>query len=97
MKCSSCYGVFYVIRSVKSRVLNHCPNFANHVEKQLKAQERPVAFLQVAQNEVQNYFKTRSEDVCEKLQKANQLVDSTSAEYHALDDTEALCHAYRPN
>lgn len=72
------------INMIKSRVLNHCLNFAIHVEKQLQAQEKSVAFLQVAQNEVQNYFKTRSEDVYEKLQKANQLVDSTSAEDHSL-------------
>jgi predicted CopG family antitoxin len=72
------------INTIKSRVLNHCLNFAIQVEKQLQTQEKSVSFLQVAQNEVQNYFKTRSEDVYEKLQKANQLVDSTSAEDHSL-------------
>lgn len=72
------------INTIKSRVLNHCLNFAIHVEKQLQAQEKSVAFLQAAQNEVQNYFKSRSEDVYEKLQKANQLVDSSGAEDHSL-------------
>jgi dsDNA-binding SOS-regulon protein len=36
--------------------------------------------MQIAQNEVQNYFKARSSDVYEKLQKANQLVDSNNSE-----------------
>jgi hypothetical protein len=72
------------INTIKSRVLNHCLNFAIGVEKQLETQGKSVTFLQAAQNEVQNYFKFRSEDVYEKLQKANQLVDSVSPEDHSL-------------
>ena len=64
------------INSIKSRVLNQCLNFTIHVERQLEAQQKTNSFLEQAQNEVQNYFRTRSDDVYEKLQKANQLVDS---------------------
>jgi hypothetical protein len=72
------------INVIKSRILNHCLNFAIQIEKQLQAQQKSVAFLQSAQNDVQNYFRSRSEDVYEKLLKANQLVDSTSPEDHSL-------------
>ncbi|MFZ6747514.1 hypothetical protein [Undibacterium sp. Ren11W] len=72
------------INTIKSRILNHCQNFSIQVEKQLQAQKKSVTFLQAAQNEVQNYFKTRSDDVYEKLQKANQLVDSNSSEDFSL-------------
>lgn len=68
------------INTIKDRVLNKCLNFAIGVERQLLSQQKSVQFLQVAQNEVQNYFKSRSDDVYEKLQKANQLIDSNSVE-----------------
>jgi hypothetical protein len=68
------------INMIKDRILNRCLIFAIGVEKQLAAQQKTVNFLQSAQNEVQNYFKTRSDEVYEKLQKANQLVDSGSSE-----------------
>jgi hypothetical protein len=68
------------INTIKDQVLNRCLIFAIGVEKQLAAQRKTVNFLQSAQNEVQNFFKSRSEDVYQKLQKANQLVDSDSIE-----------------
>jgi hypothetical protein len=68
------------INAIKDRVLNRCFNFTVGVERQLAAQEKSVQFLQEAQNEVQNYFKSRSEDLYEKLQKANSLITSNSAE-----------------
>ncbi|MFO1417951.1 MAG: hypothetical protein U1E83_04715 [Methylotetracoccus sp.] len=68
------------INTIKDRVLNRCLNFAIGVERQLLSQQKSIQFLQQVQNEVQNYFKTRSDDVYEKLQKANQLIDSTSSE-----------------
>ena len=68
------------IQTIKSRVLNHCLNFAILVERQLAAQHKSSNFLERAQNEVQNYFRARSDNVYEKLQKANQLVDSESHE-----------------
>jgi hypothetical protein len=68
------------LNKVKSRILNRCLNFVIGVERQHAAQQKTVSFLQSAQNEVQNYFKSRSDEVYEKLQKANQLVDSDSSE-----------------
>lgn len=68
------------ITTIKDRVLNRCFNFATDVERQLAAQAKSVQFLQEAQNTVQNYFKSRSEDVYEKLQKANSLITSSSVE-----------------
>ena len=68
------------INTIKSRILNKCLNFAIQVERQLDAQRKTISFLEQAQNEVQNYFKVRSPDVYEKLQKANQLIDSNNKE-----------------
>lgn len=70
--------------TIKDRVLNRCFNFAVGVERQLAAQAQSVEFLREAQNEVQNYFKTRSDEVYEKLQRANALIASTSSEDHSL-------------
>lgn len=74
--------------TIKERTLNECLNFAIGVERQHATQQKTVSFLQSAQNEVQNYFKNRSDDVYEKLQKANQLVDSDSSEDMSLLLTE---------
>lgn len=68
------------VETVRSRVLNQCQNLAIRIERQLLAQEKTNTFLQRAQNEVQNFFRARSDDVYVKLQKANQLVDSESKE-----------------
>lgn len=68
------------INTIKSRILNKCLNFSIQVERQLDAQKKTFSFLEEAQNEVQNYFKIRSPDVYEKLQKANQLINSNSTE-----------------
>lgn len=76
------------IHIIRSRVLNICLNFAIQVERQLDAQSKTVSFLTEAQNEVQNYFKSRSEDVYQKLQKVNQLIDSTNQEDSSLLLTE---------
>jgi hypothetical protein len=76
------------INAIKSRILNHCQNFAIYVEKQTQTQHKSAAFLQSAQNEVLNYFRSRSEDVYEKLLKANELVDSASPEDCSLLLTE---------
>jgi hypothetical protein len=76
------------INTIKSRVLNFCLNFAIQVERQVDAQSKTVSFLTEAQNEVQNYFKNRSDDVYQKLQKVNQLIDSTNSEDKSLLLTE---------
>lgn len=68
------------INTIKSRILNKCLNFAIQVERQLDAQRKTTNFFEQAQNEVQNYFKVRSPDVYEKLQKANQLINSNDTE-----------------
>ena len=68
------------INAIKDRILNKCLNFAIGIERQLLSQAKSMQFLEQAQNEVQNYFKDRSEDVYDKLQKANQLINSSSAE-----------------
>ena len=68
------------INAIKSRILNRCLNFAIQVERQFDAQRKTTSFLEEAQNQVQNYFKVRSPDVYEKLQKANQLIESNNAE-----------------
>jgi phytoene dehydrogenase-like protein len=74
--------------TIKERILNRCLNFSIGVEQQHATQQKTVSFLQSAQNEVQNYFKNRSDDVYEKLQKANQFVDSDSSEDMSLLLTE---------
>lgn len=72
------------VNTIKDRVLNRCLNFAIGVERQLVAQAKSVHFLQEAQNEVQNYFKSRSDDVYDKLQRANGLIASKSTEDQSL-------------
>lgn len=68
------------IGMIKSKILNHCFSYANQIENQLDAQQKSINFLAWVQNEVQNYFKIRSEDIFDKLQKANQLIDSSDKE-----------------
>lgn len=73
------------MQTVRSRIKARCFNYAVSVERQWRAQQKPVAFLQKVQTEVNNYFKARSEDVHTKLEKAAQLVDSSNPEdYSAL-------------
>jgi hypothetical protein len=68
------------INKIRSRILTRCNNFAIRIERQIKAQKKTRSFIESVQNEVQNYFKAHSEDVYEKLQKANQLIDSSESE-----------------
>lgn len=73
------------VNIIKSRILVRCLNFVIQVERQLDAQRKTRSFLEDAQNEVQNYFKIKSpDDVYEKLQKANQLIDSNDTQDFAL-------------
>jgi hypothetical protein len=58
------------------------------MERQLGLQERSQGFLDVVQNEVNNFFKSRSDDVFVKLTKATQLSLSTDPEDSALALTE---------
>lgn len=68
------------INQIRSRILTRCNNFAIRIERQIEAQKKTRSFIEDVQNEVQNYFKAHSEDVYEKLQKANQLIDSSDSE-----------------
>ncbi|MEB3122252.1 MAG: hypothetical protein VKL41_13635 [Snowella sp.] len=68
------------INKIRSRILTKCNNFAIRIERQIEAQKKTRSFIEGVQNEVQNYFKAHSEDVYEKLQKANQLIDSSDSE-----------------
>ena len=72
------------VYTVKERIKTRCLNYAIRIERQLQAQEKTVSFLQESQNEVDNYFKSQSEDVYTKLQKAAQLVDSKETEDYSI-------------
>ncbi len=76
------------LNMVRNRIKARCLTYATHVERQLQAQAKPQTFLHEIQNEVNNYFKTYSEDVYVKLQKATGLVDSSNPEDHSLLLTE---------
>ncbi len=67
-------------QTVKERIKTRCLNYAIRVEKQLEAQRKTQSFLEQVQNDVNNYFKAKSEDVYTKLQKAAQLVESDNPE-----------------
>jgi hypothetical protein len=68
------------LHMIKQRIQAYCLNYAITVERQIAAQNQTQSFLHRIQNEVNNYFKARSEDVYAKLLKAAQLVDSEEQE-----------------
>jgi hypothetical protein len=68
------------LQTIKERVRTQCLNYAIRVERQLEAQQKTQSFLEQSQNDVNNYFKARSENVYAKLQKAAQLADSNDPE-----------------
>lgn len=76
------------IQTIKSRLKARCLNYAIQMERQLGLQHKSQGFLDAAQNEVNNFFKARSEDVYLKLQKATQLAASKDLEDCALLLTE---------
>lgn len=76
------------LHTVRARVKTRCLNYAIQIERQLELQKKGQGFLEAAQNEVNNFFKARSEDVFLKLQKAAQLAASTDLEDFALLLTE---------
>lgn len=73
------------IQTIKSRIKARCLNYVIKIERQLSMQEAPENFLANVQTEVNNFFRTRSDDVYAKLQKASQLVGSRD-----LEDTSLL-------
>lgn len=72
------------INTIQERIRTRCLNYASRVEKQIKAQTNPNAFLNDVQNAVNNFFSVHSDETYRKLQKASSLVDSNSSEDYAL-------------
>lgn len=91
------------LQTIKTRIKARCLNYAIQIERQLEMQRDAQSFLDDVQTEVNNYFRTRSEDVYTKLRKAAQLVASRDAEDTSLLLTEvrralkaAADHFYPP-
>lgn len=76
------------LQTLKARLKTRCLNYAIQIERQVSLQNKSQGFLASAQNDVNNFFKARSEDVFNKLQKATQLATSTNLEDSALLLTE---------
>jgi hypothetical protein len=76
------------IQAVKARLKTRCLNYAIQIERQLELQRKSQGFLESVQNDVNNFFKARSDDVYLKLQKAAQLSASNDLEDFSLLLTE---------
>jgi len=76
------------IQTIKARLNARCLNYAIQIENQLGTQRRNQDFLDRVQNDVNNFFKARSDSVYVKLQKAAQLAASDDLEDSALLLTE---------
>lgn len=76
------------IDTVKARLKARCLNYAIEIEQQLASQEKNQGFVDDLQNEVNNFFKARSEDVYRKLKKAAELAASHETEDYSLLLTE---------
>jgi hypothetical protein len=76
------------LQTLKARLKTRCLNYAIQIERQLGLQQRNQGFLESVQNDVNNFFKARSEDVFNKLMKAGQLAASADLEDSALLLTE---------
>jgi hypothetical protein len=74
--------------TIRARLKTRCLNYAIGIERQLGLQTKGQGFLEAVQNEVNNYFKARSDDVFLKLQKAAQLAASADLEDFSLLMTE---------
>lgn len=76
------------VQTIKSRLKSRCLNYAIQAERQIELQRNSQSFLESVQNEVNNFFKVRSDEVFSKLQKATQLAVSGDSEDCALLLTE---------
>lgn len=76
------------MRTIKARLKSRCLNYAIQIERQISLQRRSQGFLEVVQNDVNNFFKARSDEVYTKLAKATELATSTDVEDSALVLTE---------
>jgi hypothetical protein len=70
--------------TILERVRTRCLYYALRIEGQLKAQERTTNLVGNLQNDVHNYYASRSEVAYQRLRKAADLLSSTEAEDHAL-------------
>ena len=76
------------LQTIKARLKTRCLNYAIQIERQLASQSQSQGFLEDVQNDVNNFFKSRSDDVFLKLQKAAELSVSTDLEDASLLLTE---------
>jgi hypothetical protein len=76
------------LQTIKARLKTLCLNYAIQIERQLAMQRQSQGFLEAVQNEVNNFFKARAENVFDMLQKAAQLSISTDPENASLVLTE---------
>lgn len=74
--------------TVKARLKTLCTSYVSRFEQQLESQKKTHDFLYDLLNEVNNYFKGRSDLIYAKLQKASKLSGSTDPEDAALLLTE---------
>jgi len=75
-------------QTIKARLKALCQNYASRMEYQLALQQKNQGFLDLVQNEVNNFFKAQSQSVYTKLQKAADLATRTDLEDAALLLTE---------
>jgi len=76
------------LQTIKTRLKARCLNYAIQIERQIQSQRQSQGFLETVQNDVNNFFKARSEDVFRKLLKAAQLSATTELEDASLLLTE---------
>jgi hypothetical protein len=74
--------------AIQTRLKTLCGNYTNQLERQLDFQQQSQRFLDRVQNDVNNFFKARSDDVYVKLQKAAELAASRDLEDASLLLTE---------
>lgn len=76
------------LHKIKARVRTKCWNYAIQLERQIYQQQQQQSFLDTVQNDVNNYFKARSDEVFSRLGKATQLAISADLEDCSLLLTE---------
>ncbi|MCW9032908.1 MAG: hypothetical protein OQJ97_01720 [Rhodospirillales bacterium] len=76
------------LQTIRSRIRTRCLSYSIQIENQLNTQSKNQKILETVQNEVNNYYKSRSKDIYEKLHKAATLATSTDPEDSALLLTE---------
>jgi hypothetical protein len=77
------------LQTIKQKVAARCLDYLSQLERQLTAQNQTQGFLDQVQNEVNNFFKARSEaDVYRKLLAATSLANAANTESCAMLLTE---------